>query len=65
MNFKTCLYDTGVLDLKALMRKGCSDEDLEKALLSAFNNRAKDGFEAEQKRSVQKPISESMSTIGG
>ena len=60
---KTCLYDHGVLDLKSMMRGGISDDELKQNLLRAFGNRAKDGFEAESKRSSK--ISESMSVIGG
>ncbi|EAY28892.1 GTP 3',8-cyclase MoaA [Microscilla marina] len=62
---KTCLYDQGVLDVKQLMRAGATDQALAVALLGAFNQRAKDGYEAEQKRKNQLPVSESMSTIGG
>ncbi|MCI4667572.1 MAG: GTP 3',8-cyclase MoaA [Bacteroidia bacterium] len=62
---KTCLYDDGVLDLKNLMRSGVSDEEVITALNKALSNRAKDGFEAEQRRKEGKPISESMATIGG
>ncbi|HZY78108.1 MAG TPA: GTP 3',8-cyclase MoaA [Cyclobacteriaceae bacterium] len=56
---KTCLYDDGVLNIKDVLR---SDEP-ERLLMSAFMSRAKDGFEAEQKR--KKIVTESMSTIGG
>lgn len=62
---KTCLYDQGVLDVKQLMRAGANDQELAKALLGAFNTRAKNGYEAEQRRDNQSPASESMSTIGG
>ncbi|OJJ20892.1 cyclic pyranopterin phosphate synthase MoaA [marine bacterium AO1-C] len=62
---KTCLYDNGVLDIKQLIRSGANDEELAKALLGAFNKRAKDGYEAEQKRDNNLPVTESMSTIGG
>jgi molybdenum cofactor biosynthesis protein A len=62
---KTCLYDDGVLDIKQLLRSGISDEDLKVALYTAFNNRAANGFEAEQKRKSQQSVHESMSTIGG
>lgn len=62
---KTCLYDDGVLDIKALMRRGASDNDLRDALLEAFNNRPQNGFEAESRRKNFAPVSESMSTIGG
>jgi len=59
---KTCLYDNGVLDVRALMRGGASDTELTAAFLKAFAHRPKNGFEAEQERS---PVTESMSTIGG
>ncbi len=62
---KTCLYDNGVLDIKHLMRAGANDEELAKALLSAFNQRARDGYEAEKQRKNNLPVTESMSTIGG
>lgn len=62
---KTCLYDDGVLDIKQIMRSGATDEELKTAFLSAFSSRAKDGYEAEQRRDTGKAVSESMSTIGG
>ena len=60
---KTCLYDDGVLDIKALMRSGKRDDQIRSELVSAFRQRPKDGFEAETNRT--KTVSESMSTIGG
>lgn len=60
---KTCLYDQGVLDIKSLMRSGAGDDEIKSALLSAFQSRPKDGFEAERLRG--KVVTESMSTIGG
>lgn len=60
---KTCLYDSGVLDLKKAMRSGATDQDLRHSLLQAFGNRAKDGFAAEAQRT--EVVSESMSVIGG
>jgi len=62
---KTCLYDDGVLDIKKIIRSGADDAQLQEAFLSAFRSRAKDGFEAEQRRVEGKTVSESMSTIGG
>lgn len=59
---KTCLYDNGVLDVRALLRSGATDDELKTAFLKAFAHRPKNGFEAEQHRS---PVTESMSTIGG
>ncbi len=58
---KTCLYDTGVMDVRGLLRNGATDEQLAMAFDSALGKRAKDGFEAEAGRKV----SESMATIGG
>ena len=62
---KTCLYDSGVFNLRDLMRAGASDADMTATLLDALKNRAKDGFEAEKNRFLGAPISESMTTIGG
>jgi molybdenum cofactor biosynthesis protein A len=62
-DLKTCLYGEGVLDLKALMRTGASDELITEKLLHAFSNRAKDGFEAEKQS--HENVFQSMSTIGG
>jgi len=62
---KTCLYDQGVLDVRALLRGGASDEEVAEALKNAFRNRAANGFEAEQRRPVHQLNFESMSTIGG
>jgi cyclic pyranopterin phosphate synthase len=59
------LYDDGVFNIRNLMRSGASDEQLKDTLLDAIGNRAKDGFEAEKKRSFSFPVSESMATIGG
>ena len=62
---KTCLYDDGVLNIKNLMRNGVSEGDLQEILLKAFNNRPKDGWEAESLRIEKTGIHESMATIGG
>jgi molybdenum cofactor biosynthesis protein A len=62
---KTCLYDDGRLDIRALLRSGASDSELTTAFLTAFGQRAKNGFEAEKRRNQDRPVSESMSTIGG
>lgn len=59
---KTCLYDSGVLNVRDLMRSGVSDTELADAFRLAFAQRAANGFEAEKLRA---PVSESMATIGG
>lgn len=61
---KTCLYDNGVFNIRDLIRSGATDEQLVETLKTALRYRAKDGFEAEQRR-FQFPVSESMATIGG
>jgi cyclic pyranopterin phosphate synthase len=61
---KNCLYDDGVLNIKDLIRSGKNDDTLKETLLNAFNNRVKDGWEAE--RLVEKTgLHESMAAIGG
>jgi len=62
---KTCLYDNGVLNIKDQLRAGISESDLKAMLLTTFNTRAKDGWEAEQLRTENVRIHESMATIGG
>jgi len=61
---KTCLYDNGVLNIKDLVRSGLSDDDVATQLINAIQHRAKDGWEAERLRN-EKPVHESMATIGG
>ncbi len=60
---KTCLYDEGGLSIRDLIRSGIDDEALSQVFKQTFANRAKDGFEAEKRRSSH--VSESMTTIGG
>ncbi|HYV90196.1 MAG TPA: GTP 3',8-cyclase MoaA [Chitinophagales bacterium] len=62
---KTCLYDEGVLNVKALLRNGSGDEELRDELLNAIHHREKNGWDAEQKRNEKIPAHESMATIGG
>ncbi|MBW3129136.1 GTP 3',8-cyclase MoaA [Hymenobacter profundi] len=62
---KTCLYDQGVLDIRAMLRGGSSDADIVAALSNAFRYRAANGFEAESQRPLHQLSFESMSTIGG
>ena len=62
---KTCLYDSGVLNIKDLIRNGADDAGVQSALLNAFAHRPKDGWEAERNRNLNDPAHESMATIGG
>lgn len=62
---KTCLYDDGVLNLRTLMRDGCTDEELLAQIRHAVSHRHANGVEAEQHRRNHERVAESMSTIGG
>ncbi len=62
---KTCLYDDGVFNIKSFIRNGATDNQLRDAFLELLANRFKDGHEAERSRKFGRPISESMTTIGG
>jgi len=62
---KTCLYDQGGLDLRAMLRTGASDQAIAEALSQAFYHRAANGFEAERQRPLHQLNFESMATIGG
>ncbi|MCW9709168.1 GTP 3',8-cyclase MoaA [Fodinibius salsisoli] len=63
---KTCLYDNGVLNIKEVMRGGATDKEINQLFRHTFKNRAKNGFEAERRRTQNhNPIEESMALIGG
>lgn len=62
---KTCLYDSGIFNVRDLLRAGASDDELAGAFTEAIGHRAKDGHEAEANRFLHSPVSESMATIGG
>jgi molybdenum cofactor biosynthesis enzyme MoaA len=59
------LYDSGVFNVRDIMREGATDAELKTAFLEAIGNRAKNGFEAEARRFEGSPVTESMTTIGG
>lgn len=62
---KTCLYDGGILSIRDLLRSTEDNEIIRTKLYEVIGSRSKDGFEAESKRSLDQPATESMSTIGG
>ncbi|HYG04752.1 MAG TPA: GTP 3',8-cyclase MoaA [Chryseosolibacter sp.] len=62
---KTCLYDNGVFSLRDLLRAGASDSIIEAKLTDAFQQRFRDGREAEQIHSSTSKYYGSMSVIGG
>lgn len=64
-SLRTCLYGEGVVNFRDMMRKGATDKELVEALKLAVAHKFKNGVEAEKHRDLQKPVSESMATIGG
>lgn len=64
-SMRTCLYSNGGINFRDILRSGATDGQLADHLKTLLNQRAKDGFEAEEKRHLNNPISESMATIGG
>jgi molybdenum cofactor biosynthesis protein A len=60
---KNCLYDSGGLNIRDLMRSGYTDEGVSTAIKNAIMNKHKDGWEAEANRDSKS--FESMSSIGG
>jgi cyclic pyranopterin phosphate synthase len=60
---KTCLYAQPTLNLKLLLRTGCTDEQIKMELIKAIIERYKDGIDAEKQNGQR--IYHSMSTIGG
>ncbi|HHM23612.1 MAG TPA: GTP 3',8-cyclase MoaA [Bacteroidetes bacterium] len=47
---KTCLYDSGVLNVRDLLRQRASDEHLYREVAAAVRNRKLNGFESERER---------------
>ena len=62
--FKNCLFDDGVFNIKNLLRGGASDDELKKVFLDTVKRKPVNGFVAEAERTMG-DVSESMSTIGG
>jgi cyclic pyranopterin phosphate synthase len=61
---KTCLYDSGVLDLKSMLRHGYPDVKIQRAIRSHVKNREEDGFQVFLKRKNLMSMG-SMALIGG
>jgi cyclic pyranopterin phosphate synthase len=60
---KTCLYDRGAVNLKEMLRSGKTDLQIKDAIIMAVQNRAKDGFESQERYS--RNLNLSMAQIGG
>ena len=61
--FKTCLYDNGRLDLKAMLRSGANDAEIGAAVRATVLQRAANGFTAEAEALGY--AKHSMAAIGG
>lgn len=61
---KNCLYDNGILDLRALLRDGSDDAGLKARIIAAVAAKPVDGFKAEEGRRLT-CNEDSMATIGG
>ncbi len=61
--FRTCLYGKSQVNLRAMLRDGCSDKDLVVAVRSAVGRRLEDGIAAEKDSRLGGL--ESMASIGG
>lgn len=60
---KTCLYDNGVLDLKAMLRSNTNDAVISKAIIDSVGKRYVNGLEAEEL--CTRRDEPSMASIGG
>jgi molybdenum cofactor biosynthesis protein A len=60
---KTCLYDRGAVNLKEMLRSGKTDLQIKDAIIMAVQNRAKDGFESQERYHRNSNLS--MAQIGG
>jgi len=60
---KTCLYDRGAVNLKEMLRSGKTDMQIKDAIIMAVQNRAKDGFESQERYNRISNLS--MAEIGG
>ncbi|MDD5758332.1 MAG: GTP 3',8-cyclase MoaA [Desulfobulbaceae bacterium] len=60
---KACLYDNGVLDLKAMLRRGADDSEITQAVIGAVAQRYRDGMETEEH--CARECDPAMASIGG
>ena len=60
---KTCLYDNGALDLKAMLRGGADDCEIAEAIKAAVSHRYRDGLETAAH--CARSVDPAMASIGG
>jgi len=64
-HLKLCLFDDGIFDLKKIIRKGASKEQIQNLFIKLISKKPENGFIAEKNRTKYPSVHESMSTIGG
>ncbi|MDQ8750444.1 GTP 3',8-cyclase MoaA [Elizabethkingia miricola] len=62
---RTCLYSNNGINLKDLLRKGKTDQELKDIIINSIQHKPKDGWEAEKLNIASSLIHQSMATIGG
>ncbi len=62
---QTCLYGHEIMNVRDLMRRNFSDNEIKNAFRQHIGNRAKDGWAAQQQHPAANGVSKSMSLIGG
>ena len=63
--FRVCLYDSGETDLKALLRAGASDAEIEHAIEAAVLRKGRGGAIEILERRERLPLERTMHQIGG
>ncbi|WP_407506102.1 GTP 3',8-cyclase MoaA [Elizabethkingia miricola] len=62
---RTCLYSNDGINLKDLLRKGKTDQELKDIIINSIQHKPKDGWAAEKLNITSSLIHQSMATIGG
>lgn len=62
---QTCLYGHEIMNVRNLMRRNSSDDDIKSTFRLHIGNRARDGWAAQRQRPATNGVSKSMSLIGG
>lgn len=62
---RSCLYESGGVNLKDEIRAGKTNEELKNTIISTIHHKPKDGWEAQQSGLNAAQIHQSMATIGG
>jgi cyclic pyranopterin phosphate synthase len=63
--FRVCLYDPGETDLKAPLREGASDDELERIMRDALSSKGRGGALEILERQQALPLNRTMHQIGG